>query len=492
MNDHQSIEETKDSNKIKNQVISGMFWKFAERFIAQGVSFVVSVILARILMPEDYGAVAVVGIFINLANVFITSGLNVSLIQKQDADETDFSTIFWCNLLISVLLYIMLFLAAPLIASLYRIPELTIVIRVFAVSLPVSAFQAIQTAYVSKKMQFRKFFFATIIGTLISAVVGITMAYNGFGVWALVAQSLTNTVIDTIVLFFTVRWRPRFVFSKERALPLIRFGYKVMLTDMIATVLNNLVSFLMGAKYTSADLAYYTKGTQVPHLVRNNIFTTVISVLFPAMSNVSDDKEYVKKLARRAIGLLSYLIFPMMIGILAVNRTLVIALFTEKWLGMTPYIAITCAEAILSVSPTVGFQAIKSLGRSDILLKNEVITKPVYFLFVLIGMFISPLAMALGMLAASAYCCVVASAFVRKTVGYSLKEQLTDITRPLLLSGMMFVVVFLVGQIPCPAVIRLILQVLTGAACYLGLSLATKDQNYFVLKELAMKKIARR
>ena len=209
---------TEHPEKLKNQVVSGMFWKFAERIIAQGVSFIVSVILARILMPEDYGAVAVVGIFISLANVFISSGLNVALIQKQDADETDFSTIFWCNLLISVLLYVVLFLAAPLIASLYRIPELTPVIRVFALGLPVSAFQAIQTAYVSKRMQFKKFFFSTIIGTLISAVVGIAMAYGGYGVWALVAQSLTNTVIDTLVLFFTIRWRPRLICTTSPAL----------------------------------------------------------------------------------------------------------------------------------------------------------------------------------------------------------------------------------------------------------------------------------
>lgn len=477
--------------KLKNQVVSGMFWKFAERIIAQGVSFIVSVILARILMPEDYGAVAVVGIFISLANVFISSGLNVSLIQKQDADETDFSTIFWCNLLISVLLYGILFLAAPLIASLYRIPELIPVIRVFALGLPVSAFQAIQTAYVSKRMQFKKFFFSTIIGTLISAAVGIAMAYGGYGVWALVAQSLTNTVIDTLVLFFTIRWRPRLVFSMERAIPLIRFGYKVTLTDMIATILNNLASFLMGAKYTSTDLAYYSKGTQVPKLVRDNIFTTVISVLFPAMSNISDDREYVKRLARKAIGLMSYLIFPTMVGILAVDRTMITVLFTEKWLGMAPYIAITCAEAIISVSPTIGFQAIKSIGRSDVLLKNELITKPVFFGSVVIGMFISPLAMALGMLIASVYCSAVAAVLVKKTVGYSLKEQLSDVTRPILFSAVMFVAVVLVGQIGGSAVVRLVLQVFVGAAVYLILSVATKDENYLALKGLVMKKHGR-
>lgn len=473
---------------IKSQIVSGMFWKFAERIIAQGVSFVVSVILARILMPEDYGAVAIVSVFISIANVFITSGLNVSLIQRKDTDDTDFSTIFWCNLILGAVLYCILFFAAPTIAAAYKSPILKPVIRIFALSLPVSSFQSIQSAYISKNMQFKRFFFSTIIGTFLSAIVGIAMAYNGFGVWALVAQSLTNTGIDTLVLFITVEWRPKLVFSKSAALPLVKFGYKITLTDVIATLLNNLVSFLMGAKYTSADLAYYTKGIQIPRLFRDNIFTTVISVLFPAMSNISDDKGYVKRLARRAIKLMAYLIFPMMFGILAVNRTFIIVLFTEKWLGMAPYIVISCLEAVMSVAPTIGFQAVKSLGRSDILLKNEFLTKPVYLIAVVAGMFISPLAMALGMLSASVYCCIVAVVLIRKTIGYSVKEQFMDIIKPLAVSGVMFGVVTLIGFFDIPALIRLAVQLTVGIGIYLGISIITKDSNYYTLKGLFFEK----
>ena len=480
-----------NQTNIKGQVVSGMFWKFGERIIAQGVSFIVSVILARILLPEDYGAVAVVNIFIALANVFLSSGLNVSLIQKKDADEKDCSTIFWCNLALSIFLYFVLFAFAPLIAKIYKIEILTPVIRVFALSLPVSALQSIETALLSKKMQFKKFFFATIIGTLISAVVGIVMAYKGFGVWALVAQSMTNTFIDTFVLFITVGWRPKWVFSKSSAVPMIKFGYKVTLTDLIGTIFNNLVSFLMGAKYTSADLAFYGNGIKIPRLFRDNIFSTVISVLFPAMSNVSEEQENVKKLTRRAVSLLTYIIFPIMFGIFAVNNTLIDVLYTNKWMGMSPYIAIACIEAAMSISPTIGFQAIKSLGRSDALLKNEFLTKPVFLICLIVGLFISPLAMAIGMLVASVYCTVLACFLMRKIVLYSFHEQLKDILKPLLMSTAMCGIVYLIGIIDFNRIVKLIMQIIAGISIYWGLSVMTKDESYHMLIGMIKKKLGR-
>lgn len=477
-----------DNNFVKKQVVSGSIWRFAERIIGQGVSFVVSIILARMLSTDDYGAVAAVFVFINIASVFLSSGLNVSLVQKKDADETDFNTVFWCNLALGTGLYLILFIAAPLIANSYRIPILVPVLRVLALTLPISAFQTIQTAYLSKKMQFKKFFFVTIIGTLISAVVGIWMAYHGFGVWALVAQTLTNSVIDTILLSFAVGWKPRFVFSKAAAKPLVQFGYKVTLTDTIATLINNLVSFLMGIKYTPTDLAFYTKGIHIPRLFRDNIMVTMIGVLFPAMSNLSE-KENIRKLCRKGIGAIAYLVFPMMFGIIAVNRNMITVLYTDKWLGMEPYIVISCLEAVLSISPTISFQAVKSLGRSDILLRNELVTKPVYVLFVVAGMFISPLAMAVGMLVASVYCTAAAMLFARKTVGYSLREQLADISRPLLMSLAMCGITALTGLLSLPRIVLLILQIAVGAGTYLFLSIVTKDPNYALMRGLIRERL---
>ena len=478
-----------DKETIKKQVVSGMIWRFGERIIAQGVSFVLSVILARLLMPDDYGVVAIVGVFISLANVFLSSGLSTSLIQKKDADETDFSSVFWSNLILSIILYLILFCIAPIIASVYHNEILKPVLRVFALTLPISSVHSIQTAVLQKRMQFKTFFFATIIGTVISAVVGIYMAYHGYGVWALVYQNLTNTIIDTIILTITVKWIPKRIISKNALIPLLRFGIKVTLTDTIGTVFNNLVSFLMGIRYSSSDLAFYSKGIHLPRLFRDNIFSTIVTVIFPAMSNVSDKQEHVKLMCRKAIGVTSYLVFPMMFGIVAINKTLVSVLYTDKWLGMTPYIVISCIEAVISVIPTICWQGIKALGRSDALLRNEFITKPFYLILVVGGMLISSLAMAIGMLIASLIYVIASIVYTQKILDYSFVELIMDVRNTILLSLIMCITVKLLGYLSLPIIVTLILQIICGIIVYLSLSIISKDKNYSVLYKLVISKL---
>lgn len=217
----------------KTKVISGLFWKFAERMGAQGVNLIVSIILARLLAPEAYGTVALVTIFITISNVFIESGLGTALIQKKDADDLDFSSVFYCNIVISILLYIIIFFASPLIANFYNNQQLILILRILAISVLVSGVKSVQNAYVSRKMIFKKFFVCTFVGTLVSAVVGIWMAYKGYGVWALVAQQLINTTIGTIMLWITVKWRPIFKFSFERLKQLYKFGWKMLFSRII-------------------------------------------------------------------------------------------------------------------------------------------------------------------------------------------------------------------------------------------------------------------
>jgi O-antigen/teichoic acid export membrane protein len=213
-----------EQDQLSSRVVSSLLWKFSERILAQVISFIVSIVLARMLFPDDYGVVAIVTIFISFADVLATSGFSSALIQKKDADELDFSSVFYCSLVISILAYVALFFAAPLIASFYNMPIVTLVIRVFSLRIPLAAFNSVQHAYVSRHMMFKKFFFSTLFGTLFSAGLGIFMALKGFGVWALVAQYMSNSIIDSIVLLFTVKWRPRLMFSWERARGLLKYG----------------------------------------------------------------------------------------------------------------------------------------------------------------------------------------------------------------------------------------------------------------------------
>lgn len=471
------------------KIVSGMIWKFAERFIAQGVSFMVSLVLARILLPEDYSAVAIINVFIALADVFLTSGLNSALIQKKDAGDIEFSTIFWCNFNLGLLLYVLLYVTAPYIADIYSLPILTLAIRIFALRLPISSFQSIQTAYVSRRMDFKKFFFATLIGTLVSAVVGITMALKGFGVWALIAQYMTNTIIDTLFLFSLVRWVPKPVFSFDSAKPLVKYGSKVLLTDLIGTLCNNLGDFIIGIKYAPGNLAYYTKGKQLPSLLKQNIYSSVISVLFPGMSKVGDQYDEVKLISRKSIQMLSYVLYPLMFGLIVVAESFTIALYTEKWVSMVPFIRIICLEVLISVPGTIALQSIKSIGRSDLMLKAEFVRKPILLASVFIATRFGVIAIAFTLPINAMIDFAINSYLTNETIKYSLFEQLKDCFPSFIMSFIMGMIVFWVGLVNINIYLKLILQVVVGGIVYIIMSVITNNSSFDSIKKLIMSKL---
>lgn len=476
-----------NDQKLKSQMTSGMIWKFAERFAAQGVSFVVSMVLARILMPEDYGAVAIINIFISIADVFLSSGLNTSLIQKRDADDLDFSTIFYLNLGLSLALYLVLFGTAPFIAQAYDMPILKSTIRVFALRIPVSAFQVIQVAYISKKMQFKKFFFATITGTILSAVVGIAMAIKGMGVWALIGQYLTNTVIDTMMLWATVKWIPKKMFSIKAAVPLIKYSWKVMMTDLLGTLCNNLGDFIIGAKYNSANLAYYTKGKQLPQLFRTNIYTTLISVLFPGIAAVNDNMITVKKITRKSVRIMAYIVFPISLGLMAAGDTIIEVLFTEKWLPMLPYVYVMCVETIISVPATIALQPIKAVGRSDLMLKSEIIKKIFFMISTVVAMNYGVFAIALTVPANTLLDLTINTIINKKNINYSIFEELSDCFTAFTLSLMMAAIVVFIGKIELNIYVKVVIQILTGVLSYAGVSYLTKNKEFIYILNVGIK-----
>jgi O-antigen/teichoic acid export membrane protein len=481
-----------EKSVANNKIVSGAFWKFGERIIAQGVSFIVSLVLARLLTPDDYGAVAVVNIFIEIANVILISGLNTALIQKKDITQEETSTIFYCSAILSVVLYVVMFFAAPLIASVYQLPILIPVIRVFSLRLPMSALQSVQAALLSRNMDFKKYFFSTIGGTAVSAVVGIAMAIAGCGVWALVAQTLTGTLIGAIILCFTVRWRPSWYFSLKTAKPLLSYGWKIMAVDLMGTVFNNLSSMLIGVRYTSADLAYYTKGKQVPYLIRNNIYNTILGVLFPAMARVGDDNNGMKNLASKSISTLAYVIFPMMAGMIAVSDRMVVFLYTQKWSPMVPFVCIVCAESMLSIVPTISLLTLKSAGYSDVMLKMEFIKKPILFISIAVAMRYGVVAVALTLPLNTLLDMLINAFFTRKYIEYTLSEQLKALMPAALLSAAMGIIVWLMGQINLPVLPVLILQVLAGATVYVVLSVCFKVKTFYSLLRLVRGKLLKK
>ena len=472
--------KTEDSS-LKKKTVTGLFWRFGERITAQLISFVVSIVLARILLPEQYGTIACVTIFITIANVFVTSGLGTSLIQKKNSDELDFSTMFWTSLSFSIVLYLILFFAAPLISHLYNDELLIPVIRVMGLKLPIAAVSSIQQAYVTNKMIFKKFFFSTLFGTLLSAVVGIVMAIKGFGVWALVAQYLTNSLVDTIVLFVTVSWRPRLLFSADRFRKLFGYGWKIMASSFIGTVFDQLRGLIIGMRFTPSDLAYNNKGEQIPTMLSNNINISLDSVLFSSIAKIQDNKNAVKRALRKSTKMSAYLLCPLLLGLASSGETIVKVLLTDKWLACVPYLQIICLQQILAIMNTVNMQAIKAVGRSDIILKLEFIKKPIYLLMILCSIPFGPLAIcgANGLYGVIAL--IINTRFNKKLFNYSLREQFHDILGYLTIAIVMAFAVFFIGKIEMNLFALLAIQVIIGMVIYIVASIIFKVEPFKTL-----------
>lgn len=471
------------SESLKRSAFSGFIWKFAERVGAQLVSLIVSIVLARILLPEDYSVVGIVTIFFAFCNVFITGGLNTALIQKKDADQDDYSTIFWVNIIIGVVLYTIMFFVAPVIASIYQKELLIPIIRVMGLTFFINGIKAVLSAYISSTLQFKKFFFSTLIGTIFSAVIGIAMAMAGFGAWALVAQQMSNSLIDTLILFLTTKFHVKFVLSVRKLKELLHFGSKIFIASLISVLYDQINPLIVGLKFTSADLAFYTKGRSFPMLINDSITGSLSAVLFPVISKKQDDKESVRNMTRRYIGIASYVVFPIMLGFFAVAENFVKVVLTEKWLFAVPYIQIFSFSYMFNIIQTGNLEAIKAIGRSDIILKLEIIKKSLYFtvIFLFVWFTDSPEMLALSSIVCTMIATVVNTVPNRSLIGYRYRDQVKDIMPNLLLATVMGLVVLFMNRIPVSPVLMLILQILTGAVIYVVLSLILKNENFMYL-----------
>ena len=462
----------------RNTVISNFIWRFAERSGAQLVSFIVSIVLARILDPEDYGTIALVTVFTAILQVFVDSGLGTALIQKKDADDLDFSSVFFFNFGVCIILYGGLFIAAPFIAHFYGNGDLTSVIRVIGLTIVVSGVKGIQQSYVSRNMMFKRFFFSTLGGTFFSAFLGIAMAYAGAGVWALVAQQLSNTIIDTTILWITVKWRPRLQFSWIRLKGLLSYGWKLLVSSLLDTVYNNLRSLIIGKIYTSSDLAFYNQGDKFPNVIVTNINTSIDSVLLPTMSSVQDDRKRVKEMTRRAMKTSVYIMAPLMMGLAFCATPIVRLVLTDKWLPCVPFLQVFCITYMFWPVHTANLNAIKALGRSDLFLKLEIVKKIVGMIALFATMNISVKAMAYSLLVVSVLGQIINSWPNRKLLNYGYLEQLKDILPGIIIAVCMGACVYCVRLIGLSDVLTLCIQIPLGMVIYILLSKILKMESY--------------
>lgn len=475
----------------KKKVITGFIWRFAERVGAQLVAFVVSIVLARILEPSMYGTIALITVFTSILQVFVDSGLSTALIQKKDADDLDFSTVFYTNITFCTILYILMFFCAPLIAAFYKDENLVPLIRVLSITILISGVKGVQQAYVSRKMIFKRFFFATLGGTLTAAAIGIWMAYNGYGVWALVAQQIINLTIDTIILWITVKWRPKKMFSFKRLKRLYSFGWKMLVSALIDRIYNDIRQLIIGRMYSPADLAYYNRAKTLPEVVIKNINTSIDSVLLPAMANAQDEKHRMKAMTRRAIKTSTYLMAPVMMGLAFTAAPVVTLILTEKWLPCVPFMIVFCINFMFRPIHTANLNAIKALGRSDIFLKLEIIKKIMGVLVLLISMWHGVMAMAYSLLFTNVMSQIINSWPNKKLMDYSYLEQMKDILPGIALAAFMGACIHSIQWIGLPSIATLAIQVPLGAVIYIACSKLLKLEAFDYVWDMVKPVLAR-
>lgn len=468
---------------LKQKTISSLFWQFCQKGVGQIVSFVISVVLARLLMPEEFGVVALAGMFTVLTGIFIDCGMGIALIQKKDADDLDYCTLFWAQTAFSVIVYLLAFSLAPWFSLLFHTPKLTAVIRVLGLGMILGTFGGMQNVLVTRRMAFKVYFYMTLIASILSGGIGIYLAYNNWGVWALVAQNLMSTIIGTATVFFQVRWIPHFTFSTERFRTLIGIGSKFMASGLIGTAFGQLKGYMVGLKYTATDLAYYNRGEGIPGIFTRNIDSSINEVLFPVFAKLQDDRLAVKKAVRRSIKTSSFLVFPMVLGLAAIADNLVILLYTEKWTACIPFLQVFCISECFSILNTVNLQVLRGIGEVNTILKLELYKKPVLVAILGVTMFISPLAIAIGMCFYGIYTMVINAFPNRKFINYHIKEQLKDISDNALLAVGMAVFVYLLGQLNFNPYVLILTQVTTGIAFYCGLSEIFHVESWEYIKE---------
>ena len=398
--------------------------------------------------------------------------------QKKNADDLDFSSVFYFNLIVCIILYGLMFIAAPLIANFYGDNTLIPVIRVISITILISGVKGIQQSYVSKNMLFKRFFFSTLGGTIFSAILGICMAYMGFGVWSLVFQQISNTAIDTIILWVTVKWRPHKMFSWNRLKSLLSYGWKLLVSSLLDTVYNNLRNLIIGKIYSASDLAYYNQGDKFPKVIVTNINTSIDSVLLPSMADVQDDHLKVKSMTRRAIKTSTYIMAPLMMGLAFCATPIVKLVLTDKWLMCVPYLRIFCISYMFWPIHTANLNAIKAMGRSDLFLKLEVLKKLVGLTLLFITMNISVMAMAYSLLVSSLASQIINTWPNKKLLNYGYLEQLKDILPSITLAVVMGAIISLFSLIELNMAIQLCLQIIFGMVIYWFGSRIFKLESY--------------
>jgi O-antigen/teichoic acid export membrane protein len=456
------------TTSLKHKVISGLVWRGMERVGTQVIGFAVSIILARLLEPKEFGLINLITVFIAMAGVFVSGGFGTALVQKKDVTETDYNSIFYLTLAVAVVLYGALFVSAPWIAHFFNDTILVLVVRILSVSLIVGAVNSIQNAVLIREMRFKLSFKTNLISMLVSGIVGVSLAYSGYGVWALVGLTLVAQVTSAAIMWKIVAWRPRMMFSIEAIRQMFGFSSKVLVSGLLDTFFSNIYSVIIGKLFNPTILGYYSRGQSIPNMAMSSVQGTIASVIFPALTSCQQDRVRVKEIVRRMIKSTCFIIFPMMIGLAVVAKTLVLVLLTDKWLPCVPYLQFSCIIFALVPLNVANLQAIMALGRSDIYLTLEISKKVLIIGAVIITFRYGVLAMVIGQVVSALFCATINAWPNRQLLNYSLHQQVLDILPACLLATGMGAFVWGLAWVILNVYFLLVAQIVLGVMVYIA------------------------
>ena len=419
---------------IKQRTIAGLKWSTAERFSSQGIRFIISIIIARLLSPADYGIIGMIMIFIEISGVFVGGGFSSALIRKQNRTDADLSTVFYYNIAVSLFFYFLLFVTAPLIADFYDSEIITPIIRVVGLNVIIGAFSAIQSTILNIKIDFKTQTKISLIALLLSGSIGITMALMGYGVWTLVVQTLVQTLISSILLWFFIKWKPQKIFSINSFKELFGYGSKLMLSGLIDSIYRNIYQVIIGKLFTKSDLGYFTRAKGLTQLPSSNITSVIQRVTFPILSEMQDDKKQLETNYRKLLKMSAFVIFPLMLLLCALSKPLIEILLTEKWLPAVPLLQVLCIAYMFYPIHAINLNLLQVKGRSDLFLKLEIIKKIITTIILIITAPLGVFIMCVGIVASSVISLVINTYYTGKLIHVGFVKQMRDIMPIMILS----------------------------------------------------------
>ena len=455
------------ANDFKSKTVSGIFWSAIDRFSVQGVQFLIQIIMARLLLPSDYGLIGMLAIFIQLSQLFMDSGFSESLIQKQKRSQVDLSTVFYFNIAISVLIYLGLYACAPYISDFFNMPELTQISRYIFLNLILISFSAIHKTILSIRVDFKTLTKISFMSAVVSGVVGVTMAYMGYGVWSLVAQTLVQGLCTTLLSVYLVRWKPTLEFSMQSFKSLFSFGSKLLLTRTIHIVYTNIYTLVIGRRYSATDLGYYSRADQFATFPSSNINTIIYRVTFPILSSIQDDDVRLCHAYRSYIRISSFVIFPMMIGFLTLAEPVIVLLLTDKWMDCVLLLQILCIDWMFDHLSIININLLLVKGHSDWSLKLEIVKKITAVTILVCSLPFGIVGMCWGRAFYSVVAAVMNTHYTERLIGLTLKRQILDVIPSLLLASVMGLIVYGTTSLVDSYLLRIVIGVFIGAVFYI-------------------------